>query len=110
MPKEYVVIFHVLGAFCFGLVVGWVTYGILRRSQRNVLTDITTVISALGGAAVTGLFTAESGAFGAYCIGLAVGFFWYLCRASKPGAPDWLGERPQAGGGGGPPAAPPLRE
>lgn len=90
-------ILNLLGALAFGLVIGWVTSGILRRSKREALTDISTVIGALGGAAITGLFSQKTGAFGIYSIGLALGFWWYLRQALKPGAPDWLGDDPAAG-------------
>jgi hypothetical protein len=70
-----------IGALCFGLVIGWITYRTLRRSAETVaLSDIATVIGAVGGAAVTGLFKSET-LFGAYCIGLAIGFFLYLIIA-----------------------------
>ena len=69
------------GAFCFGLVVGWITYRTLRRTKTNGLSDIATVIGAVGGAAVLSLFPAETNAFGAYSIGLAIGFFAYLAVA-----------------------------
>jgi hypothetical protein len=49
----------------------------LRRQAGPVaLSDIATVIGAVGGAAVTALVTKEL--FAWYCIGLAVGFFLYL--------------------------------
>ena len=103
MPlPAYVITLSLIGAFAFGLVIGWVTYGSLRRAKRNGLTDITTVIGAVGGAAVTKLFPTESGAFGAYSIGLAIGFFAYLKAATSPTgkqkANDWLGEAPITGG------------
>jgi hypothetical protein len=66
-----------IGGLAFGAVVGWTTYFILRRAQPKALTDITTIIGALGGATITGLFTKESVAFVGYAIGLAVGFFVY---------------------------------
>jgi len=94
-----------IGAVCFGVVMGWITYSTLRRLERRALTDLTSIVGALGGAAVTALFPVKSGAFGAYCIGLAVGFFAYLKTARQPGAPDWLGDaRPSAPAqrGGGP--------
>jgi len=94
-----------IGAVCFGVVMGWITYSTLRRLERRALTDLTSIVGVLGGAAVTALFPVKSGAFGAYCIGLAIGFFAYLKTASKPGAPDWLGDaRPStpARRGGGP--------
>jgi len=69
--------FH-LGALCFGLVIGWVTYRTLRRTKTAGLSDISTVIGAIGGAAILTLFPAETEAFEAYGIGLAIGFFSYL--------------------------------
>jgi hypothetical protein len=107
MPAEklpdYVIGLSLIGAGFFGIVVGWVTYGSLRRAKRNGLTDITTVIGAIGGAAVTKLFPTETGAFGAYCIGLAIGFFGYLLvyRNAPEKARDWMGETPVVGGNAG---------
>lgn len=70
-----------IGALCFGLVIGWVTYRTLRKRKETVaLSDLATVIGAVGGAAVTGLFESES-LFAAYSIGLAIGFFLYLIVA-----------------------------
>ena len=89
------------GAFCFGIVIGWVTYRTLRRNQTNGLTDIATVIGALGGAAITGIWRPGSGAFEGYCIGLLIGFFAYLIvsliLAGSDGRSkvyDWLGSDP----------------
>jgi hypothetical protein len=66
------------GAFCFGMVVGWVTYRTLRRKEgAAALSDISSVLGAIGGAAVTALFKNEQ-MFGMYSIGLAVGFFLYF--------------------------------
>jgi hypothetical protein len=66
------------GALCFGFVIGWVTYRTLRRTGETVaLSNIATVIGAVGGAAVTALFNSKE-LFGAYCIGLAIGFFVYM--------------------------------
>jgi NhaP-type Na+/H+ or K+/H+ antiporter len=110
------IVLTLLGAFAFGIVVGWVTYRTLRRATVSGLSDIATVIAAIGGAAVTALFDKASGAFGVYCVGLAIGFFAYLRTATQAGAPDWLGPAPGIGGqaagggvtGGGPPAPPPA--
>ncbi len=64
-----------IGAICFGVVIGWVVYRTLRRRSDAVkLSDIATVIGAVGGAAVTALFDSEK-LFGWYSIGLAAGFF-----------------------------------
>ncbi len=46
-----------IGALCFGLVVGWVTYRTLAQRADGVsLSDIATVIGAVGGAAVVTIF------------------------------------------------------
>lgn len=67
-----------VGAALFGVVVGWITYRTLvRRSGSVNLSDIATVIGAVGGAAVTTLLKNEY-LFGLYSIGLAIGFFGYL--------------------------------
>jgi hypothetical protein len=66
------------GAFAFGIVIGWFLY-FLNRYRKNVsLADLTTVIGAIGGAAVLALFPAKTDLFGAYGVGLAAGFFGYF--------------------------------
>lgn len=101
MSLSYIEWLSLVGALCFGIIVGWVTSRTLRRAQSNGLSDIATVIGAVGGAAVTALFQQASGTFGAYCIGLALGFFFYIRLATRPNAPEWLGEQPRINGGGG---------
>lgn len=72
-----------VGAAFFGIVVGWIVYRTLRRKEGKVaLSDISTVIGAVGGAAITALFNSGQ-VFGAYSIGLAVGFFTYFVVAYK---------------------------
>jgi hypothetical protein len=68
------------GAFGFGMVLGWFLYFVNRYRKGDVgLGDLTTVIGAVGGAAVTTLFSAGSEElFGAYGLGLATGFFLYF--------------------------------
>ena len=67
-----------IGAFCFGLVVGWISYRTLRRKGgAAAISDIAAVISAIGGAAVMTVFKDEM-SFGLYAIGLAFGFFAYF--------------------------------
>lgn len=83
-----------IGALCFGLVVGWITYRTLRRKEGSAaLSDISTVIAAIGGAAVTALFKSEA-LFSMYSIGLAVGFFLYivvnLLLYGKESAKGWM--------------------
>jgi hypothetical protein len=68
----------VLGALGFGIVIGWVTYRTLRRRGEVVaLSDIASVIGAVGGGWVTTQFSTPE-VFGWYCVGLFVGFFAYL--------------------------------
>ncbi len=70
-----------VGGLFFGLVVGWVTYRTLRRSTEKVgLSDIATVVGAVGGGLVAERFD-DPDVFGWYAIGLAIGFFGYLVLA-----------------------------
>ncbi len=66
------------GALAFGAVIGWVTYYTMRYKKEHAITDIATVVGALGGAAVLALFPAKSTLFGWYAVGLAIGFFVYV--------------------------------
>ena len=53
---------------------------------------------------MTGLFPTSTGAFGTYCIGLALGFFGYLWVAWKNPTSSvvaWMGEAPGQGVGAG---------
>ena len=65
-----------LGAFSLGLVIGWVVYRTLRKSNQPSVSDLTTVVGVLGGASVTRLL-ATPDVFGVYCIGLLIGFLIY---------------------------------
>lgn len=67
-----------IGALLFGLVIGWITYRTLRRKEGTGISDLASVIAAVGGATITALFRPGTKVFGFYCIGLAVGFFLYL--------------------------------
>ena len=68
-----------IGAGAFGAVVGWYVYYINRWRKDDVqLSDIVTLIGAIGGAAVLALFPEKTDLFGAYGIGLAAGFFFYF--------------------------------
>lgn len=70
---------QLIGAGAFGAVVGWYVYHINRWRRDQVhLSDIVTLLGAIGGAAVLTLFPAKSDLFGAYGIGLAIGFFIYF--------------------------------
>ena len=81
-----------IGAICFGVIVGWVTYRTLRRTGETVaLSNIATVIGAIGGGAVTALFKSPE-IFGYYSMGLAAGFFAYLFLAAWVFTENtWLG-------------------
>ena len=81
-----------VGAVCFGVIMGWVTYRTLRRTGETVaISNIASVAAAVGGAAVTGLF--KGSLFGWYCIGLAAGFFAYLVLgATVLKNTAWLGD------------------
>jgi hypothetical protein len=70
---------QMLGAGCFGAVVGWYLYYVNRYRKDDIkLADVVTLIGAIGGAAITTLFPAKTDLFGAYGIGLAIGFFGYF--------------------------------
>jgi hypothetical protein len=78
-----------VGAVCFGIAVGYITYRTLvRTTEKTAISDIATVIGAVGGAAVTGLFDPANGdAFGWYSIGLLAGiavFFLLYLRLNGP--------------------------
>jgi hypothetical protein len=70
---------QLLGAAGFGAILGWFTYYVNRYRKSDVqLGDLVTVVGVLGGGAVLALFPARSDLFGAYGIGLFLGFFGYL--------------------------------
>jgi uncharacterized membrane protein YeaQ/YmgE (transglycosylase-associated protein family) len=81
-----------IGAVCFGLVIGWITYRTLRRREGPVaLSDIATVLGAVGGGAVAAIFDNPK-IFGYYAIGLAAGFFGYLIIGSLFADHGWMGD------------------
>jgi len=70
---------QLIGAGAFGAIVGWYVYYINRYRTGGVqFTDLVTLIGVLGGATVLALFPGQSDLFGAYGIGLAIGFFGYF--------------------------------
>ncbi len=88
---------QMLGAGGFGALIGWYVYYINRYRRGEVqLSDLVTLIGAVGGSAVLGLFPEGSDLFGAYGIGLFTGFFSYLLvlvvlvRRSKNFDSDWF--------------------
>jgi len=117
--------FQLVGAGCFGAVIGWFAYYLNRYREEIGLQDLATVIAAIGGAAVLALFPAKTDLFAAYAIGLAIGFFGYflvllaLVAKSDKVSVDWFlsgrgtGEEPNRAmdqlGGLNEPAPPPRR-
>lgn len=88
---------QLVGAGCFGSVIGWLVYAIQRHRQGvPTVRDLVALIGVIGGTAILALFPARSDLFGAYGIGLAVGFFLYfatlvvLVRRSKNFSVDWF--------------------
>jgi hypothetical protein len=70
---------QLLGAGCFGALIGWYVYYINRYRKADVqVSDLVTVIGVIGGSAVLALFPQGTDLFGAYGIGLAAGFFGYF--------------------------------
>src|SRR4051812_21787869 len=59
---------------CFGLVVGAVVYRAWWHSKKRTTSDVVTILSAIAGGAILGVFQKSGYAFCGYCIGLAVGF------------------------------------
>jgi hypothetical protein len=69
---------QLIGAGCFGAILGWYLYFINRYRNGPVeFGDITTILGAIGGVAVLSLFKTGTDMFGAYGVGLAIGFFGY---------------------------------
>jgi len=88
---------QLLGAGGFGALIGWYVYYINRYRKADVqLSDLVTLVGVLGGGAILALFPAGSVLFGAYGIGLFVGFFGYLLTliflvaASPNFSVDWF--------------------
>lgn len=87
----------IIGSALFGVVIGWITYRTVRRREgATQLSDIATVIGAVGGGVVTTLPFSDPDVFGAYAIGLAIGFFAYLAVAVRvhgsASAATWMGD------------------
>jgi len=86
-----------LGAAGFGAILGWYLYFINRYRRSDVkLADLATVIGVLGGGAIMAIFPARTDLFGAYGVGLFVGFFSYflvlvrLVSVSRNFDADWF--------------------
>jgi hypothetical protein len=67
-----------IGAACFGIVIGYITYRALARTTSSApISDLAAVIGAVGGGVVTGLFAPGTTLFGWYAIGLLLGMILY---------------------------------
>lgn len=70
---------QLIGAFGFGLLVGWYVYYINRYRKGDVQwSDLVTLLGLIGGTAILSLFPQGTDLFGAYGLGLAIGFFAYF--------------------------------
>jgi hypothetical protein len=68
-----------IGAFCFGALIGWYVYYVNRYRRGEIqFSDIATLVGVIGGASILVLFDPKTPLFGAYGVGLFVGFFGYL--------------------------------
>jgi hypothetical protein len=86
-----------VGAGAFGALIGWYVYYINRHRKEDVqLSDLVTLLGVIGGSTVLALFPAKSDLFGAYGVGLGIGFFGYflvlvvLVGVSKKFNADWF--------------------
>jgi NhaP-type Na+/H+ or K+/H+ antiporter len=68
-----------VGAVCFGIVIGYVTYRTLVRTNKSSISDLAAVVAAIGGGVVSGHFDVRgSDTFGWYSIGLLIGMAVFL--------------------------------
>ena len=79
METEPATTIQILGGIGFGALIGWYTYFINRYRQGDVkFSDLVTLIGIIGGTSILTLFPARTDLFGAYGIGLFLGFFGYF--------------------------------
>ena len=94
-----------VGAVCFGLAVGFITYRTLvRTTAKTAISDLSVVIGAVGGGAVTAIFSPSEGdLFGWYSIGLVAGmvvfFLLYLKMNGRAKTADVMSGRTITGPG-----------
>lgn len=76
---DWTIDWKIWGALAFGLVVGWNVYFVNRYRRGDIsFGDLATLLGVLGGAAVLSLFPSNTDLFGAYGLGLGLGFFAYF--------------------------------
>lgn len=79
LDESVIQMIQLIDALLFGTIIGWYVYLINRYRKGDVqLSDLAALIGVIGGSAVLALFDREGGLFGAYGIGLAIGFFSYF--------------------------------
>lgn len=95
--SETSTLLQLLGAGGFGALIGWLVYYTNRYRRGEVqFSDLVTLVGVIGGGAVLALFPAKTDLFGAYGIGLFVGFFGYflvlllMVRRSPNFTLDWF--------------------
>ncbi|MGX6998538.1 hypothetical protein [Caballeronia sp. KNU42] len=69
---------QLFGAGCFGSVIGWTLRYVLAHSKEISVSSLGTIVSSVGGAAITALFDRGGAMFATYSIGLALGFFLHV--------------------------------
>ena len=72
------------GSGCFGTVVGYITYRTLARTtDKAAITDLASVIGAIGGGAITALYGPADGSLFPPCTASASSWAW-PCICSPP--------------------------
>jgi hypothetical protein len=67
------------GAVVFGVVIGYLSYRTLvRTTDKAAISDLATVIGAVGGGAVTKIYDPAGTSFAYYVFGLAGGFIIFF--------------------------------
>ena len=72
-------VLQLVGAACFGALIGWFVYFVNRHREGSIgLGDLAALVGVIGGAGILALFPAGTDLFGAFGVGLFLGFFAYL--------------------------------
>ncbi len=66
-----------IGVCCFGALIGYITHRTLVRTKEASVGDLSTVVGAVGGGAVTAIVDPGTDLFGVYAIALLVGYVFY---------------------------------
>jgi hypothetical protein len=69
----WILVVPLIGAFCFGGVLGWVTAEAVARTKDFRVQHLAGIVSATLGAAITSIFR-DPLMFAWYCIGLGIGY------------------------------------